>query len=113
MDNLKRIIRDYIVKEYIEDPDELEITEDTSLFTSGILDSFSMVSLRLFLEKKYSIQIPDAEATPAAFDTVVSIAEFVDRLRARPVRRGPLSPYDDFQTQQRLPALRNGHELRG
>ena len=81
MDDIKQMIRDYIVKEYVEEGDDLEITEDAPLFTSGILDSFSMVSLKLFLEKKYSIKIPDAEATPAAFDTVIGIAESVERLR--------------------------------
>jgi acyl carrier protein len=42
-----------------------------------------MVSLKRFLEKKYGIQIPDADATPAAFDTVNSIAALVERIRGR------------------------------
>jgi acyl carrier protein len=29
-----------------------------------------MVSLKTFLEKKFSIKIPDDKATPEAFDTV-------------------------------------------
>ncbi|MEZ4388218.1 MAG: hypothetical protein R3D98_11705 [Candidatus Krumholzibacteriia bacterium] len=33
-----------------------------------------MVSLKRFLEKKYSIQIPDADASPEAFDTVNKIS---------------------------------------
>jgi acyl carrier protein len=85
MDDLKRVIRDYVVKEYVEDGDDVEIGEDTPLITGGIVDSFSMVSLKRFLEKKYAIQIPDAEATPAAFDSVGRIAELVGRIRARPV----------------------------
>ena len=44
-----------------------------------------MVSLKRFLEKKYRLQIPDAEATPDAFDTVTSIAGLVRRMRARTV----------------------------
>jgi acyl carrier protein len=44
-----------------------------------------MVSLKRFLERKYSIRIADAEATPAAFDTVDRIAELVARVRARTV----------------------------
>jgi len=41
------------------------------------VDSFSMVSLLRFLEKKYSIHIPDAAATPEAFDTVERIVALV------------------------------------
>ncbi len=77
MDELKKAIRDYVVKEYLEDGDDREIREDTPLITGGIVDSFSMVSLKRFLERKYSIQIPDAQATPQAFDNVNSIAELV------------------------------------
>jgi len=82
MDDLKRVIRDYVVKEYLEEGDDREVTETTPLITGGIVDSFSMVSLKRFLERKYSIRIPDAEATPAAFDTVDSIAEVVARVQA-------------------------------
>jgi acyl carrier protein len=77
MDELKKAIRDYVVKEYLEDGDEREVREDTPLITGGIVDSFSMVSLKRFLERKYTIQIPDTQATPQAFDTVNSIADLV------------------------------------
>ena len=70
MDELKQMIRDYVVKEYLEEGDDREVADDTPLISGGIVDSFSMVSLKRFLEQKYSIQIPDAEATPEAFDTV-------------------------------------------
>ena len=77
MDELRKAIRDYVVKEYLEDGDDREVGEKTPLITGGIVDSFSMVSLKRFLERKYAIQIPDAQATPQAFDTVDSIAELV------------------------------------
>jgi len=79
MDELKQVIRDYLVKEYLEEGDDRQIGEDTPLITGGIVDSFSMVSLKRFLERKYSIQISDAEATPQAFDTVSSIAQLVKK----------------------------------
>ena len=81
MDNLKQVILDYVRKEYLEEDDDRELNEDTPLISGGIVDSFSMVSLKRFLEKKSGIQIPDAEATPQAFDTVRSIASLVERFR--------------------------------
>jgi acyl carrier protein len=85
MDELKRVIREYVVREYVEEGAEVEIRDDTPLITGGIVDSFSMVSLKRFLEKKYAIQIPDAEATPTAFDSVSSISQLVERIRSRAV----------------------------
>jgi acyl carrier protein len=41
------------------------------------VDSFSMVSLKRFLENKYQISIPDDRATPEAFDSVNKIVVLV------------------------------------
>jgi len=81
MDELTTVVRNYIMREYLEEGDDREITETTLLISGGIVDSFSMVSLKRFLEKKYSIRIPDADATPEAFDTVQRIAELVRRFQ--------------------------------
>ncbi len=85
MDELTQVVLDYVVKEYLEDGDEREIRETTPLISGGIVDSFSMVSLKRFLERKYSIKIPDADATPQAFDTVESIVALVRRFQQVPV----------------------------
>jgi acyl carrier protein len=76
MDDMKDVILEYVEEEYLEDEDE-EITYDTPLISGGIVDSFSMVSLKRFLENRYNISIPDEKATPESFDTVNSIAEVV------------------------------------
>ena len=77
-EELKDIVLEYVKNEYIEEDDEdTEIDYDTPLISGGIVDSFSMVSLKVFLEKKFKIQIPDAKATPEAFDTVNKICTLV------------------------------------
>jgi acyl carrier protein len=81
MDEMKQAILDYVRREYIEDGDDREVNETTPLISGGIVDSFSMVSLKRFLEKKYTIQIPDAEASPEAFDTVDKIVVLVNRFK--------------------------------
>jgi acyl carrier protein len=81
MDELKTVIRDYVVKEYLEEGDDRTVDEETPLISGGIVDSFSMVSLKRFLEKRYQIRIPDEQATPDAFDTVSRIAGLVERIR--------------------------------
>lgn len=78
MDEIKESVLEYVKDEYVEDEDE-DVTYETKLISSGLVDSFSMVSLKAFLEKRYSISLPDSEATPEAFDTVNSIAELVKK----------------------------------
>ena len=84
MDDLAKVILDYVKREYIEEGDDREVGVDTPLISGGIVDSFSMVSLKRFVERKYAIQIPDADATPAAFDSVNKIVELVQRFRKVP-----------------------------
>lgn len=73
MSDIKDVILEYVEEEYLEEDDDIEVTYDTPLISGGIVDSFSMVSLKRFLETEYEIQIPDAKATPEAFDSVNKI----------------------------------------
>jgi acyl carrier protein len=77
MEEMQKTIFDYVVNEYIEEGSDVEIGLDSPLISSGIVDSFSMVSLKTFLERKYKISIPDDKATPEAFDTVNKITVLV------------------------------------
>jgi acyl carrier protein len=82
MDDLRKAILEYVRREYLEEDDDRELVSTTRLISGGIVDSFSMVSLKRFLERKYDVKIPDADASPEAFDTVDSIAAVVERLAA-------------------------------
>lgn len=77
MEDIKELVRKYVISEYLEEGEE--ITYDSPLISSGYVDSFSMVSLLVFLENKFKIKIPPEKATPEAFDTVNKIVELVNQ----------------------------------
>ena len=76
INEMKELVLKYVVKEYIDD-DDVKITYETPLISSGYVDSFSMVSLLVFLENRFKIKIPPSKATPEAFDSVNSIVALV------------------------------------
>ena len=78
-DDIKKMIIEYVKKEYLDEDSDMEVKEDTKLISSGIVDSFSMVSLKTYLEKKFQIKLPDDAATPEAFDSVNNIIELIKR----------------------------------
>jgi acyl carrier protein len=78
LNEMKEMIRKYVVKEYVDDEDVV-ITYETPLISSGYVDSFSMVSLLVFLENKFKIKIPPSKATPEAFDSVNNIVALVNQ----------------------------------
>jgi acyl carrier protein len=76
LQNIRDLILQYIKNEYLDDQD-IELKYDTPLISSGYVDSFSMVSLLVFLENKFKIKIPGNKATPEAFDSVDNITNLV------------------------------------
>ena len=82
---MKEMILEYIKNEYLDEDEaeDMDLNENTPLISGGIVDSFSMVSLKRFLEKKFGISIPDEEASPQAFDTVTSIITLVNKHLAK------------------------------
>ena len=81
MDEMHKVVLDYVIDEYLDEDEDEEIGVDSPLISAGIVDSFSMVSLKLFLEQKYDIKIPDEQASPEAFDTVRSICNVVTEIK--------------------------------
>ena len=77
MASIKDTILQYVKNEYLETDDDRVITYETPLISGGIVDSFSMVSLKVFLETRYNIQIPDSIASPEAFDSVNNIVNLL------------------------------------
>ena len=78
MEDMKDLILNFVKNEYFEDEDK-EISFDTPLISSGYIDSFSMISLLVFIEKKFKIKIPAKKATPEAFDSVNNITTLINQ----------------------------------
>ena len=67
----------FIISEYPPDED-VEITPDTKLISSGLIDSFSLVSLQTFIEKEFGKRIPAPRITAESFDTVNQMMEVIN-----------------------------------
>jgi acyl carrier protein len=69
---------DFIRDEFLDDPDT-EINVNTKLISSGMIDSFSLVSLQTFIEKEFGKRIPAPRITAASFDTVKQMVEIISQ----------------------------------
>jgi acyl carrier protein len=52
---------------------------DSSLFLSGVLDSFSLVDFVTLIESEYGIRVDDADLRPENFDTIAKIEAFIEK----------------------------------
>lgn len=80
---LARTILDYIIREYADALQGTPIDADSPLISSGLIDSLSMVSLKVFLDQTYRLRIPDSEASTEAFDSVRGIVTMLRKLGVR------------------------------
>ncbi|MBN1472278.1 MAG: acyl carrier protein [Syntrophaceae bacterium] len=69
---------EFIQNEFLIDPD-FEITLDTKLISSGLIDSFSLVSLQRFIEKEFDKVIPAPKITSESFDTVRQMLQVINQ----------------------------------
>lgn len=78
-DEITRAVLKYVKEELLEGGGPA-IGPQTRLLSAGIVDSFSVVSLRRYVENAYGVSIPDERVTPEAFDGAGRIAALVAEL---------------------------------
>ncbi len=57
------------------------VTEDTPLFSTGLLDSMAVVMIAGFIQAEYDIELPPRQVVPINLNTVAAIARRVARAR--------------------------------
>jgi acyl carrier protein len=73
-------IATYISTELLKDPTR-KIAFDEPLISSGLVDSFSLVDLALFIEDTFGARIDDTELTADVFDTIEELAMLISTRR--------------------------------
>jgi acyl carrier protein len=68
------------------DVDTAGMDTDSPLFSSGVIDSFSLVSLLAHIEEQHRFRIPATDVTLDNFDSIGRIAAYVLRMTAATVR---------------------------
>lgn len=66
----------FITKEILKQPDR-KIAADEALISGGLIDSFSLVDLALFVEENLGVRIDDTELNADTFDTLTQLAELI------------------------------------
>lgn len=62
--------------------DTQDIEADTLLFSEGIVDSFALVSLMLFLESQANFQINPRDVNLDNFDSISRMLAYIERATA-------------------------------
>jgi acyl carrier protein len=67
----------YIAAQVLKQPNR-RIAPDEPLISSGLIDSFSLMDLALFVEDTFSVRIEDTELNAHTFDNSSQLASLVE-----------------------------------
>ncbi|MEX2143215.1 MAG: acyl carrier protein [Anaerolineales bacterium] len=71
-------LNEYITKEILKRP-ERTLKADEPLISAGLIDSFSLVDLSLFVEQTWGVRLDDTELTAETFDTLDQLAQLIEK----------------------------------
>lgn len=66
----------YIATTILKQPNRV-IRPDQPLISSGLIDSFSLVDMALFVEDTFGVHIDDSELNAETFDTLEALAALI------------------------------------
>jgi acyl carrier protein len=67
----------FIASNILKQPNR-EIKPDEKLISSGLIDSFSLMDLALFVEDTFGVRIEDTELNAETFDTLPQLASLIE-----------------------------------
>ena len=66
----------YIATDILKQPKRV-IAADARLISSGLIDSFHLVDLALYIEDKFGVRIDDSELNAETFDSLDELAALI------------------------------------
>ena len=70
-------IEKYVATQILKQPNR-KIAADEPLISSGLIDSFSLMDLALFVEDAFGVRIEDTELNANTFDNLTQLASLID-----------------------------------
>jgi acyl carrier protein len=66
---IREKLRRFITRELIRDAN-YPLGDDEGIITNGLMDSFALAELGVYVEEEFDVYIPDADLTVAKMDTL-------------------------------------------
>ena len=73
-------IEKYIASQILKQPNR-KLAADEALISSGLIDSFSLMDLALFVEDSFGVRIEDTELNAQTFDNLNQLISLIESRR--------------------------------
>ncbi len=75
------VLAKHIAEKLIKQPNRV-IAREEPIISSGLIDSFSLMDLALFVEDTFGVRIEDTELNASTFDTLDQLAGLIQSRKA-------------------------------
>ncbi len=79
--DIQTTLSQYIAAEILKQPNRT-LTPEVKLISNGLIDSFHLVDLALFIEDTFGVHIDDTELNADTFDTLAQLAALIEQRRS-------------------------------
>jgi acyl carrier protein len=79
--DIAEILNKYITVEILKQP-KRALSSEEKLISSGLIDSFHLVDLSLFIEDTFGVHIDDTELNADTFDTLAELETLVQQRKS-------------------------------
>jgi len=81
LNELKPRLREFLLTQLLRRP-SYPLRDDERLISGGLIDSFSLAQIAVYIEEAFGVYIPDTELTVDNMDTLDQMAAQVERWHA-------------------------------
>ena len=76
--DIQSTISEYIRTQVIKRP-KYNLGNDDALISTGLIDSFHLVDLAVFVEETFGVRIEDTELNASTFDTIAQLSALIQQ----------------------------------
>ena len=77
MESTREVVKEFILEHFLHGEDPKNLTDDTELKETGILDSLSTLKQVTFLEERFKIELEASDLDVGNLSSVANIASLV------------------------------------
>lgn len=77
LDGRKQTLRKFVIKTFLKGNKSIILSDDSSFFEEGIIDSLGALELITFLEATYGFKMEDSELIPENLDSINNLVAYI------------------------------------
>ena len=78
MNNIEETLTEYIRVSILKRP-KLALDRNDPLISTGLIDSFHLVDMAVFIEEQFGVRIDDTELNADTFDSIAQLADLIQK----------------------------------